>query len=301
MNLVIQSFLTSGLLLIFLLTATFSSAVTKEETQDEVTAANTEIRLIQYSFTLKNMSDALLPLAELWCHVPLQKTQFYNLYNLQVSEEFKYHHDLAGNPSLYIQLNNLPPFSSKIITILATLELFKNPQPVIEKDLSPYLAPEPFIESDNPEIIKLAEKLHQIDMLKNAEAIFNWVATNLHYTGYLKNIRGALYSFKQKQGDCTEFAALFTALCRASGIPARLMGGYVSSANSTLHSRDYHNWAEFYLNGTWQIADPQRGVFMPGQDKYIAMQVIKTSNTNAGTASFNRFKFEGEGLKVRMN
>src|SRR5512143_2902328 len=93
---------------------------------------------------------------------------------------------------------------------------------------------------------------------ETAGKIFHWVAENLHYAGCLPKNRGALYALKNRQGDCSEFAYLFAACCRANGIPARALGGYVCTEDRILNPADYHNRAEFHVNGVWQIADPRR-------------------------------------------
>ena len=46
---------------------------------------------------------------------------------------------------------------------------------------------------------------------------------------------GVINALKNKVGDCEEMAGIMVALCRASGIPARLV--WIPN----------HNWAEFYL------------------------------------------------------
>jgi len=93
---------------------------------------------------------------------------------------------------------------------------------------------------------------------------------------------------------------LFAALCRANNIPARGIGGYISTQNKILKPGDYHNWAEFYLDGTWRISDPQNKVFMKDQANYIAMRLINAS-TDSSIEPFNKFRFKGAGLKVKMN
>lgn len=67
-----------------------------------------------------------------------------------------------------------------------------------------------------------------------AKAFYAWVWENIRarigpYTSVVEALR-------DRVGDCEERAAVFVALCRAAGIPARLV--WVPN----------HNWAEFYLN-----------------------------------------------------
>ncbi|MEE8107175.1 MAG: transglutaminase domain-containing protein [Planctomycetota bacterium] len=54
-----------------------------------------------------------------------------------------------------------------------------------------------------------------------------------------------------RMGDCSEHARLFTALCRAGGIPARRCGGYVCIGNAW----GSHAWSEIWV-GEWIGADP---------------------------------------------
>jgi transglutaminase-like putative cysteine protease len=126
------------------------------------------------------------------------------------------------------------------------------------------------------------------------------VADNLRYAGYVKNARGARYALAHQKGDCTEFMALFVALCRADRIPARGIGGYVLKNSSIVKPAGYHNWAEFYHDGVWHAVDPQNNVFMPSLTEYIAMRIIGDP-ANSSLPAFSRFGFKGHGLAVRMN
>ncbi len=64
-------------------------------------------------------------------------------------------------------------------------------------------------------------------------------------------------AWRQQQGDCIEHALAVIALCRASGIPARLAGGLRYAQTQMV----YHTWPEVYL-GKWFGVDAmaQRGV-----------------------------------------
>lgn len=146
----------------------------------------------------------------------------------------------------------------------------------------------------------MAEGLKTTEPFKTAKNILHWIADNVEYSGYISSDRGALYAFKNKRGDCTESMNLFIALSRANGIPARGIGGYVCSEDAILKPNGYHNWAEFYEDDVWRIADPQRGMFSQNQSHYIAMRIIGESQNNP-MGDHNRFLFEGGGLEVKMN
>lgn len=163
-----------------------------------------------------------------------------------------------------------------------------------------WLGAEKYIESDHPDLKHAARILKADTQRQTAENIFNWVTRHVQYSGYIKKDRGALYAFSRKRGDCTEYMYLFTALCRAGSIPARGIAGYISTKDSILSSAGFHNWAEFYDNDRWQLADPQNRVFMKDGQNFIAMRII-TASPDHPEMQFNRFRVQGNGLKAKMN
>jgi len=54
---------------------------------------------------------------------------------------------------------------------------------------------------------------------ERVEAYYDWVRENIEYKN--GDFRGAMQALKDGYGDCEEMTALFCALCRAGGIPAR--------------------------------------------------------------------------------
>ncbi len=272
----------------------------KNKNTDSNTVQYPVIRQFQYSFTLQNKSKRVLEKAEFWTYAPVKQTSAQRCcIKIEASYPYQLIEDDLGNQILYFILENLPPYASKIITITADLELSDTSNP-ITTDSQSFLESEKHIESDNAEIKQLSEKFRSSTPARTSENIFRWVSENIKYTGYLKDERGALYALKNREGDCTEFADLFVALSRASSIPARSIGGYVYGKNSILKPSDYHNWAEFYEYDGWKIADPQKKVFMQNQSNYIAMRIMGESPNNP-MGEFNRFRFAGDGLKVKMN
>ena len=66
---------------------------------------------------------------------------------------------------------------------------------------------------------------------------------------------GAAYCLRKGHGECGDYSALFVALCRAAGIPARPVTGFW--ANKT---NSWHVWAEFMLpTGEWIPVDCSLG------------------------------------------
>ena len=124
-----------------------------------------------------------------------------------------------------------------------------------------YLAPEPFLESDAPEIIaEMNVALKGITGARaRAERLTRYVNALLDKkpTVSLPSAREVL---RTKVGDCNEHTALYVAMARAAGIPARIAVGlvFVRGVQGAFY---YHAWPEVYLdegNGTgmWLPVDP---------------------------------------------
>lgn len=121
-----------------------------------------------------------------------------------------------------------------------------------------YLAPEPLIESDAPEIRAEAEIAAGTikDPRARAERLTRHVNGLLDKKPTL-SLPSAREVLRTKIGDCNEHTALYVAMARALGIPARIAVGlaYVRGAFY------YHAWPEVYLDegtdqGLWLPVDP---------------------------------------------
>lgn len=257
-------------------------------------------RRIHYGFTLQNRTNRLLKKAEFWAYAPVKQTSTQYCVSIDASYPYKLIVDDLGNQILYFTFEDLPPYATRIVTIKADLLLSDIPRQMLLENNQLFFKAEKYIESDDLELSRFSRKFKAEKPIKTAENIFRWVADNIKPAGYLRNDRGALYALKNKQGDCTEYMYLFVALCRSNGIASRGIGGYICSENDIFKPSDYHNWAEFYADDAWKISDPQKKVFMQNGSHYIAMRIIEESSKNP-IGKFHRFRFSGDGLKVKMN
>jgi transglutaminase-like putative cysteine protease len=125
-------------------------------------------------------------------------------------------------------------------------------------DLGVYLEPEPLIESDAPEIRAEATRVLQSGgtARQRAERLTRYVNSTLEKKPTV-SLPSALEVLRTRVGDCNEHTALFVALARAAGIPARINVGLVAVRNAFY----YHAWPEVYLgegrgSGLWLPVDP---------------------------------------------
>lgn len=87
-----------------------------------------------------------------------------------------------------------------------------------------------------------------------ARAIIGYVGKRLGFGTGDTGSASAKQAWLERKGDCTEHAALFVALARAAGLPARNVGGIVFISDAQDGMWGYHAWAEVWL-GEWVPVD----------------------------------------------
>ena len=154
-----------------------------------------------------------------------------------------------------------PDLNGGAQTVTGDVVELRDPQQItasaLDPDLARYLAPEPFIESDAPEILAEADKaIHNVTGNRaRAEALTRYVNALLDKkpTVSLPSAREVL---RTKIGDCNEHTALYVAMARAIGIPARIAVGLALVRGAFY----YHAWPEVYIaegqTGYWLPVDP---------------------------------------------
>ncbi len=129
-----------------------------------------------------------------------------------------------------------------------------------------WLAPSPYIESDAPAIVSLARELAPDGApYEQARRFYEFVLKRLTYVVQDQTL-GALGALAHPgKADCTEFASLFIALSRASGIPARPVFGYLVEPGKSRYEIS-HLWAEFWdADRGWVTVDPTNGSLAPAR------------------------------------
>lgn len=129
-----------------------------------------------------------------------------------------------------------------------------------------YLKGEPTIEADHPTLRKVSAQVTEgaATVEEKAQAVFRYVRGKLRYNASSTAAnKGALAAYEAGSGVCQEFASLFVALMRASGVPARVVNGYVlldSQRRLTTQGfaqRVRHQWAEYFDPAYgWVPVDP---------------------------------------------
>ena len=143
----------------------------------------------------------------------------------------------------------------EFVELIDPRDLKPGPTPA---DLDRYLRPEPFIESDAPEIKAEAERMVKgiSGTRARAERLTREVNTFVDKKPTV-SLPSALEVLRTRVGDCNEHTALFVALARSIGIPSRINVGLVYVRGAFY----YHAWPEVYIDegkgqGLWLPVDP---------------------------------------------
>jgi len=259
-------------------------------------------RKFRYSFILQNKTNQLLNNVDFWVYAPVAETSNQKVINISASHEYELLSDKLGNQVLHFTFSKFAPFASKVIKLETDLLLSEMP---VNKKLAfkkEFIAAEKYVEANHPKISQIAQQFTDATEITNARNALEWVHQNVKYAGYIEDDRGALYALKTRKGDCTEYMYLYTALMRNKGIPVRNIGGYVYNEDKVLKAEDFHNWSEVYLDGKWQVVDPQNGIFLEKQNHYVAFRII-TNKVASKLAPSNtqRFAISNPDISVKMN
>ncbi len=95
--------------------------------------------------------------------------------------------------------------------------------------------------------------LGTVDPWDKAVKITKWVAQNLKDKNFETAFAPASEVAQTLAGDCTEHGVLVAAMCRAVGVPSRVVVGLVYS--DSLGGFGFHMWNEVYVNRRWVAVD----------------------------------------------
>ena len=112
---------------------------------------------------------------------------------------------------------------------------------------SAYTAPDTCVPSSEPDIIELALKIvgKTTNPYAQAKLIYNYMISNFKILNTVRSGDVSVLDLLERgSGDAYDFAMIFTALCRAIGIPAIPVSGVLIENNSTTRN---HWWCEIYF------------------------------------------------------
>lgn len=110
----------------------------------------------------------------------------------------------------------------------------------------------------DPQIRQLAQRAVAglADSAAKADSLALFVHNHLSYR-HTAGGRTVLDTVRDRSGDCTEFADLYTTLARAVGLPSRTVVGLAYQASAEAFA--LHAWNEVAIDGHWRGVDPTWG------------------------------------------
>jgi transglutaminase-like putative cysteine protease len=222
--------------------------------------------------------------------------------------------DEYGNRYAEFDLAEMPPGAEIAINIQYEVAVYELAYDLSEcqGDLPDfYTQPDLHIESNNPQIVALAEQLSagKGTACEKIEAFYNYIGNTLVYS-YNGNNWGAQAALGPMGADCTEYASLLIALSRAAGIPARYLEGlHYFPEESEAIARTEHAWVEVYLPGIgWTPIDPTLGRSSLNRAQYFARStpghIIVTQgrspSTLRGASYWSHLYWPGSVADVRV-
>jgi len=117
------------------------------------------------------------------------------------------------------------------------------------------LQPNRYVQSEHKSVTALARQAvgNATDAAEAARRIETFVGEYITEKNLSVGYATAVEVAASRQGDCSEHAVLTAAMCRAVGIPARMVTGYlyVPEWGHYQHVFGGHAWTEAYIGGKW--------------------------------------------------
>ena len=139
-------------------------------------------------------------------------------------------------------------------------------------DLSPFLAPNRFVDSDHPAVIAYAREHAKpgADPVGSAVALYYAVRDGFRYSPWQVHTTqdayraSAVLARDRREGHCIDKANLLAASARALGVPSRLHFAIVRNHIGTEELEQqlgtdllvFHGYVELHLDGQWVSATP---------------------------------------------
>jgi len=244
---------------------------------------------VRYAHTVRNKTKA--PLTDVIVYLPVpQSDEYQQIADFRV-DVGNNNYDISNRTDAYgtrikrIQIPTLAPAEEATVgfTCVATLHapvkvelspakgasLEALPQDIRDK----YTIDHDALGLQTPIVKALAERFlrEHPNPVERAKAIHDHLASTLKY----ENKDGwdsAPRVLERGSGSCSEFSHAFAAVCRATGIPTRFVGGSIFPLKSIapFEDRGWHRWCEAYLpNHGWVPFDVTLDRAKPAKPDFI--------------------------------
>lgn len=272
---------------------------------------------ISYTLRARNLTLRTLSPAKLWVHIPVEQTAYQRAYGESGSTPTKTLSDGLRNRIFYFEFENLKPREERTVTLRFSFDTTTEPNRLLQHDLSKYLMSEAGLESDAPEVKKVATDVQGKDTPETARNLQKWLKENITLTASrpptLDNQAalptepgplpgkptGVLEILKSKTTPAPNLSYVAAAVLRSAQIPARIVCGFRHRDGNEIKKSDFASWVEYHDGTLWRVLDPQPSS-ASSNEKYVAMKVLGSgSYRNLGDITPHDL-VEGIGLDVEL-
>jgi len=212
---------------------------------------------------------------------------------------------LTANQFSILQLPNYTIKSSKPISQTTSYQVTSYTESLLNKPLSDSerLANLRIPSGSNPKLQAQGKKLNLAypDEIQRAQAILDIIREqDFYYTLTPPLLSGHeldQFFYQSKKGFCVHYASVFTFVMRASGIPARLVTGYLGgeynkqSDHLSIYQYDAHAWAEIWVeNKGWLRVDPTSAVNPERIESGLSQSLQQDALFNNDLLNLHRYK-----------
>jgi transglutaminase-like putative cysteine protease len=153
-------------------------------------------------------------------------------------------------------------------------------------DVLRFLLPSRYCEVDSLAAAAFDLFGHTVAGWQRVFAVTTWVHEKVKFGySFARPTKTALDVFTERQGVCRDFQHLAITFCRALGIPARYVAGYLGDIGVSLAPTpmDFSAWFEVYLEDRWWTFDARHNV------PRIGRVLMATGRDAADVAFFTSF------------
>ncbi len=195
-----------------------------------------------------------------WFELPLEGESAQQIADLKIESPLPYQvtkDAKTGNRFVFLEV---PPASALPVVVTVSFtdtrrEVMGTNGEASPESLDGYLESDPYVVV-NPQVRELAAKAvagkNTLD--EKAKALYDWVMGYMDYwvkdKEHLKASGKGLttYALEKKTGNCSEFHALYGSLCKALGIPSRMVFGsmFRKRLDGKNEDQSYHCWLEYW-------------------------------------------------------
>ena len=255
---------------------------------------------VTYKYTFTNEGSKTEELGEFTVPGPLEG-EFQEVLQIDcIPPPFSISHDESGNPRYTFVIGPIDSGEQTTITMHVLIKIRLSPDynesysvqlDKIPSNLLQYTTADEYWEVDNPTINSLSKNLTEgkIGVINKVKAIYDFVADNIEYdydkfekilSGEETGRYGAITTYNLRKGVCSDYSDLFVSLCRASGIPALVVSGFVYKNDGQFNqTENAHGWTEVFIpEYGWLPVDPTWKLFGYLDGRHISELIKRDSS-----------------------